>query len=345
MAVFGIILSVLITIFIEPVIHFLGGGGVLFPYVKDYMSVVILFCTCYMVGYALGIYIKVDGNPVYPAICVMTGGLINIVLDYLFVVVYPYGIKGAAFATGMSQLTSTSMLLFYILFKTKKIKFVKLKFSFKELLKISKVGFAEFLAEVSTGIAIFVFNIIILRELGEKGVSAFGIIGYISSFVVMTMIGFSQGIQPIVSFNLGAKKYANVIKTLKISLLMIIATGVVFYGSINFFSNKIISTFLNDTETFKMTKYALAAYSFAYIITGLNIVTAGYFTAVKKVKISTIITILRGVVLIIVFLEILPKIFGTAGIWWSVPAAELVTLASSIYFIKKYIHKYEALRV
>lgn len=345
MAVFGIILSVLITIFIEPVIHFLGGGGVLFPYVKDYMSVVILFCTCYMVGYALEIYIKVDGNPVYPAICVMIGGLINIVLDYLFVVVYPYGIKGAAFATGMSQLTSTSMLLFYILFKTKKIKFVKLKFSFKELLKISKVGFAEFLAEVSTGIAIFVFNIIILRELGEKGVSAFGIIGYISSFVVMTMIGFSQGIQPIVSFNLGAKKYANVIKTLKISLLMIIATGVVFYGSINFFSNKIISTFLNDTETFKMTKYALAAYSFAYIITGLNIVTAGYFTAVKKVKISTIITILRGVVLIIVFLEILPKIFGTAGIWWSVPAAELVTLASSIYFIKKYIHKYEALRV
>lgn len=345
MAVFGIILSVLITIFIEPVIHFLGGGGVLFPYVKDYMSVVILFCTCYMVGYALEIYIKVDGNPVYPAICVMTGGLINIVLDYLFVVVYPYGIKGAAFATGMSQLTSTSMLLFYILFKTKKIKFVKLKFSFKELLKISKVGFAEFLAEVSTGIAIFVFNIIILRELGEKGVSAFGIIGYISSFVVMTMIGFSQGIQPIVSFNLGAKKYANVIKTLKISLLMIIATGVVFYGSINFFSNKIISTFLNDTETFKMTKYALAAYSFAYIITGLNIVTAGYFTAVKKVKISTIITILRGVVLIIIFLEILPKIFGTAGIWWSVPAAELVTLASSIYFIKKYIHKYEALRV
>lgn len=298
-----------------------------------------------MVGYALEIYIKVDGNPVYPAICVMTGGIINVGLDYLFVVVYPYGIKGAAFATGMSQLTSTSMLLFYILFKTKKIKFVKLKFSFKELLKISKVGFAEFLAEVSTGIAIFVFNIVILKELGEKGVSAFGIIGYISSFVVMTMIGFSQGIQPIVSFNLGAKKYSDVIKTLKISLLMIIATGVIFYGSINIFSSKIISTFLNDTETFRMTKYALAAYSFAYIITGLNIVTAGYFTAVKKVKISTIITILRGVILITFFLTVLPKVFGTAGIWWSVPAAELVTLASSVYFIKKYIHKYEAILV
>ncbi|WP_232010598.1 MATE family efflux transporter [Fusobacterium varium] len=236
------------------------------------------------------------------------------------------------------------MLLFYILFKTKKIKFIKLKYSFKDLLKISKIGFAEFLAEVSTGIAIFIFNIVLIKELGEKGVSAFGIIGYISSFVVMTMIGFSQGIQPIVSFNLGAKKYTNVIKTLKISLLMIITTGIVFYGSINIFSEKIISTFLNDIETFKMTKYALAVYSFAYIINGLNIVTAGYFTAVKKVKISTTITILRGVILIGIFLIVLPRLFGTVGIWWSVPAAELVTLISSIYFIKKYMHKYENIR-
>ncbi|WP_353505180.1 MULTISPECIES: MATE family efflux transporter [Fusobacterium] len=221
------------------------------------------------------------------------------------------------------------------------MKFIKLKYSFKDLLKISKIGFAEFLAEVSTGIAIFIFNIVLIKELGEKGVSAFGIIGYISSFVVMTMIGFSQGIQPIVSFNLGAKKYTNVIKTLKISLLMIITTGIVFYGSINIFSEKIISTFLNDIETFKMTKYALAVYSFAYIINGLNIVTAGYFTAVKKVEISTVITILRGVILIGIFLIVLPRLFGTIGIWWSVPAAELVTLISSFYFIKKYLHKYE----
>lgn len=343
LATFGLLLSISITIFIEPVIHFLGGEGVLFPYVKDYMSIVILFCTCYMVGYALEIYIKVDGNPVYPAICVMTGGIINLFLDYLFVVVYPYGIKGAAFATGMSQLTSTSMLLFYILFKTKRIKFVKIKYSFKELLRISKIGFAEFLAEVSTGIAIFIFNLVILKELGEKGVSAFGIIGYISSFVVMTMIGFSQGIQPIVSFNLGARKYRDVIKTLKISLTMIMVTGIIFYGGINIFSEMIIGTFLEDAETFSMTKYALAVYSFAYIINGLNIVTAGYFTAVKKVKISTIITVLRGVILIGIFLSVLPKLFGTAGIWWAVPAAELFTLLSSLYFIKKFIGKYEVI--
>jgi effector-binding domain-containing protein len=231
---------------------------------------------------------------VYPAICVLMGGIMNTVLDYLLVAVFPYGIKGAAFATGISQLTSTSMLLYYVLFKTKRVKFTKIKYSFLELIKISKVGFAEFLAEVSTGIAIFVFNLVILKSLGEKGVSAFGVIGYISSFVVMTMIGFSQGIQPIVSFNLGAKKYDNVIQTLKISLIMIIITGAVFYGGINLFADKIIHTFLNDPDTFSLTKYALVIYSFAYIINGLNIVTAGYFTAIKKVDISTLITVLRG---------------------------------------------------
>nr|WP_302162861.1 MATE family efflux transporter [uncultured Fusobacterium sp.] len=186
----------------------------------------------------------------------------------------------------------------------------------------------------------FVFNLVILKSLGEKGVSAFGVIGYISSFVVMTMIGFSQGIQPIVSFNLGAKKYDNVIKTLKISLIMIIITGAVFYGGINLFADKIIHTFLNDPDTFLLTKYALVIYSFAYIINGLNIVTAGYFTAIKKVDISTLITVLRGVILIIAFLYLLPKYLGNDGIWWTVPIAELLTLMLSTYYIRKYSLQY-----
>ena len=152
----GILISILITIFMEPVINFLGGGGNLYPYVKDYLSVIILFCVCYMTGYALEIYIKVDGNPVYPTLCVITGGVVNILLDYIFVVIFHWGIKGAAFATGLSQVTTTSLLFYYIFFRTKRIKFVKIKYSLLNLLKIMKVGFAEFLAEVSTGISIFV---------------------------------------------------------------------------------------------------------------------------------------------------------------------------------------------
>lgn len=320
----------------EPVINFLGGGGNLYPYVKDYLSVIILFCVCYMTGYALEIYIKVDGNPVYPTLCVITGGVVNILLDYIFVVIFHWGIKGAAFATGLSQVTTTSLLFYYIFFRTKRIKFVKIKYSFLNLLKIMKVGFAEFLAEVSTGISIFVFNLVILKNLGEKGVSAFGIIGYISSFITMTMIGFNQGVQPILSFNLGAKEHKKIFEIIKNSFFILGVLGIFFYTLINIFSANIVSIFLNDVEDINLTKKALTTYSFAYLICGFNIFSAGYFTAVDMVKISTIITMLRGILLLVLFILILPMFLGTTGIWITMFVTEGITLIFSYIFMKKY---------
>lgn len=320
----------------EPVINFLGGGGNLYPYVKDYLSVIILFCVCYMTGYALEIYIKVDGNPVYPTLCVITGGVVNILLDYIFVVIFHWGIKGAAFATGLSQVTTTSLLFYYIFFRTKRIKFVKIKYSLLNLLKIMKVGFAEFLAEVSTGISIFVFNLVILKNLGEKGVSAFGIIGYISSFITMTMIGFNQGVQPILSFNLGAKEHKKIFEIIKNSFFILGVLGVFFYTLINIFSANIVSIFLNDVEDINLTKKALTTYSFAYLICGFNIFSAGYFTAVDMIKISTIITMLRGILLLVLFILILPIFLGTTGIWITMFVTEGITLIFSYIFMKKY---------
>ena len=332
----GILISILITIFMEPVINFLGGGGNLYPYVKDYLSVIILFCVCYMTGYALEIYIKVDSNPVYPTLCVITGGVVNILLDYIFVVIFHWGIKGAAFATGLSQVTTTSLLFYYIFFRTKRIKFVKIKYSLLNLLKIMKVGFAEFLAEVSTGISIFVFNLVILKNLGEKGVSAFGIIGYISSFITMTMIGFNQGVQPILSFNLGAKEHKKIFEIIKNSFFILGVLGIFFYTLINIFSANIVSIFLNDIEDINLTKKALTTYSFAYLICGFNIFSAGYFTAVDMVKISTIITMLRGILLLVLFILILPIFLGTTGIWITMFVTEEITLIFSYIFMKKY---------
>lgn len=320
----------------DPIIHFLGGGGTLYPYVKEYLSVIILFCVCYMTGYALEIYIKVDGNPVYPTICVIIGGVVNLFLDYIFVVIFHWGIKGAAFATGISQVTTTSLLFYYIFFKTKRIKFTKIKYSFLNLFKIMKVGFAEFLAEISTGISIFVFNLVILRELGDKGISAFGIIGYISSFITMTMIGFNQGVQPILSFNLGAKEYDKIFEIIKKSFFILGTLGVIFYGLINLFSFEIVSIFLTDNNDIALTKNALTVYSFAYVICGFNIFTAGYFTAIDQVKISTIITMLRGVIFLIISIFLLPKILGVNGIWLTMFVAELLTLAFSYIFMKNY---------
>ena len=332
----GILISLIITIFIDPIIYFLGGNDMLYPYIKDYLRIIILFCTCYMTGYALEIYIKVDGNPVYPTLCVVTGGVVNILLDYIFVVLFHFGIKGAALATGLSQITTTSLLFYYIFFKTKRVKFTKITYSIFNLLKIMKVGFAEFLAEVSTGISIFVFNLVILKQLGESGISAFGIIGYISSFITMTMIGFNQGVQPILSFNLGAKEFKKISQIMKISFSILALLGIFFYTIINIFSLNIVTVFLSEIKDISLTQRALTIYSFTYLICGFNIFIAGYFTALDRVKLSTIITSLRGIVLLITLILLLPKLFGTPGIWITVFVTELLTLVVSIIFIKSY---------
>lgn len=299
-----------------------------------------MFCVCYMTGYALEIYIKVDGNPTYPTFCVISGGVINIVLDYVFVVIFHKGIRGAAFATGLSQLTSMVLLLGYLLLRAKRVKFVKIEFKpikiIKNVLLFMKTGFAEFLAEISMGISIFVFNLIVLSRVGDIGVSAFGIIGYITSFITMTMIGFNQGTQPILSFNLGAKNYPRIKQMIRISFVILAGIQIFFYLLINLANHGIVSIFLKDATAIALTTNALKLYSFAYLICGFNIFTAGYFTAMNKVHVSTAITLLRGLILLIFFLHILPRFLGPSGIWLSVPVTELVTLVVSALAFKKY---------
>ena len=123
----AIFISLLVLLNLERVINILGANKSqeVYQYVKDYLSVIVFFSVFYMSGYAFEIYIKIDGKPSYPTICVLVGGITNLILDYLFVVVFHYGVTGAAIATGISQVTCCSMLLFYIIFKAKKIKFKK----------------------------------------------------------------------------------------------------------------------------------------------------------------------------------------------------------------------------
>jgi len=184
-------ISLLVLLNLERVINILGANKSqeVYQYVKDYLSVIVFFSVFYMSGYAFEIYIKIDGKPSYPTICVLVGGITNLILDYLFVVVFHYGVTGAAIATGISQVTCCSMLLFYIVFKAKKIKFKKsFRFDFDRIIKIFKTGFSEFLTEISSGILILIYNLVILKRIGVIGVSIFGTISYISSFITMFIL-------------------------------------------------------------------------------------------------------------------------------------------------------------
>lgn len=325
-----------VLLFSDSIVEFLGGTDELFLYTKEYLTTIIIFSVCFMCGYAMEVYIRIDGNPTFPMISVISGGILNVILDYLFIAVLKMGIRGAAIATGLAQITMSIILLTYILKRAKKLKFIRIDNFFRRVFKIIYTGLSEFLAEVSTGISIYVFNIAILKEIGDIGVSAFGIISYITTFVTMAMIGFNQGLQPIVSINLGKKNYKNIKKVFKIALGTVVITSLLFYAIINIFTLDIIEAFIRERLAIELTKKSLRLYSIAYIISGINILIAGYFTSINKVKQASTITALRGIILIIILINILPRFLGDVGLWLTVPIAEVLTLIISLFFLKRF---------
>ena len=334
----GIFISAIILLNIDRVINILGANKSqdVYKYVKEYLMVIVFFSVFYMSGYAFEIYIKVDGKPSYPAICVLVGGLTNLVLDYVFVVIFHYGVTGAAIATGISQVTSCTMLLFYIILKAKYVKFIKLnKINFEKISKIFKTGFSEFLTEISSGILILIYNLVILRKIGVLGVSIFGTVSYITSFITMTMIGFSQGIQPVISYYLGKKNYKNLKEILKISIIFLGVLGIFCFIFISLFSEYIGKIFFREQDMILYVKRVLKIYSLSYLLIGINIFISAYFTAIKKVIYSALITFPRGILFNSILLLILPNIFGNKVIWIVSFLSEVLTIFICIYLLKK----------
>ena len=334
----AIFISLLVLLNLERVINILGANKSqeVYQYVKDYLSVIVFFSVFYMSGYAFEIYIKIDGKPSYPTICVLVGGITNLILDYLFVVIFHYGVTGAAIATGISQVTCCSMLLFYIVFKAKKIKFKKsFNFNFDRIIKIFKTGFSEFLTEISSGILILIYNLVILKRIGVIGVSIFGTISYISSFITMTMIGFSQGIQPIISYNLGKKYYKNLKDILKISITFLGILGIICFILITSSSEYIGRIFFKEKDMILRVKDVLRVYSLSYLLIGINIFISAYFTALKRVTYSAFITFPRGILFNSILLLILPTIFGNRSIWFVTFLSEVLSVFICLFLLKK----------
>lgn len=324
--ILNIFLSLSLIIFIlsniNNVLNILGVHSEIYNYTYDYLRIIILFSVFYMLGYAVEIVIKVDGSPAYPTFCVLIGGITNLILDYIFIVIFELGVKGAAIATGISQVISCSILISYILFKSKYVKFTNISFIKKEIYKffkisfnIIKTGFPEFVTEISTGILLLIYNIAILKSLGIFGLSIYGVIGHINAFTIMTIIGFCQGIQPIISYNLGAKNYQNLKDIFKISLIFLTILGILFYTGIQIFSQNIASIFFYESNRVLATKNILNIYSLFYLVVGINIFISAYFTAIKKTFYSIIITLVRGIILNKLFIFLLENNYINIKIW------------------------------
>ncbi|MEI6857406.1 MATE family efflux transporter [Psychrilyobacter sp.] len=292
-------ISLFVLGFIEETASFLGATGTLKTMVIEYMTIIMYFNIFFMGTYFLEIFVRTNGRPTYSMNALIIGGVLNIILDYIFIIRLGYGLKGAALATEISQTIATTILVIDFFREDSQLKFVKPNFPLSLLIKGIFNGSSEFVSEFSLGFIIFIFNLIIMREIGKVGVSAFSIINYINTVVFAILLGVSQGIQPIISYSLGADEKYVIRSIFNLAIKTVFIIGIVAFACMFIFSEKIIGIFSDNKEFLVFTTKAAKIYSFAYFLNGINMVIAAYFTAIENPKLSAFISALRGIIFVI----------------------------------------------
>ena len=332
-----LLLTLLLWVFMEPIVRFLGATDATMPYIMEYAPYVISGLSAFSYSSLLQTFVRNDGAPNLAMAAVISGGVLNVILDIVFVFPLQMGMAGASIASVLGSLCTICMLLFHFRSKSNGLRFSLENFSFSYIGQIFQNGFTSFLVEITSGIVILVFNIQILRYAGDIGVSMYGVICNTAIIVVCLCNGINQAAQPILSTNYGAGLAGRIheVRRLGIRTALCICAIPATIGLL--VPNLFTYIFLNpNEELLAMSPTAIRIYFIGFFVMGINMFVVGYFQSTAKPHCSLIVCLARGCVLSIVFVSILAPLFGITGVWASVPLAEFVTLGISICFMRKY---------
>lgn len=333
-------ISVAVLFNLDRVAHFLGSTPDTHLLVKEYVGFIAAFAVFFTVSYNLEVQVKADGAPHVSIIGVTSCGLMNVLLDYIFVMHFHWGVWGAALATGLSQATSTLVFVVYFLTHRYPLRFGKFKWDLGAYRRILPLGVGDGLSELSNGVVLFLFNHTIQRVIGESALVSYTIIGYVNTLVLNCMIGIAHGIQPLSSFHLGAGERPICHKFLTYGVRFVAVLAVFFFGMCQLFAGPIVGFFLaHDSAMFASSVAALRMYSTAFLLLGFNVVVSGFFTAMDHPVPSLTISFGRGLVFISGCLMVMSTLFGATGIWLTPLVSETVTLAFTAGFLIYYFHR------
>jgi len=313
-------------IFIDPLLQIFGASATVLPYARDYLTI-ILWGTVFMtVSFGMNNFIRAEGNPKIAMFTMLIGAILNIILDPIFIFVFNWGIKGAALATIIAQMVSTTWVLSYFLSgkSTLNLRSQNLKLQFPTAKKIAAIGSAPFAMQLAASLLNVIMNNSLNFYGGDVAVAGVGIINSILTLNLMPIFGINQGAQPIIGFNYGAQKFDRVKEGLKLAIIA--ATLVVTLGFLatRLFPQQFIALFnRDDPELIAFGAEAIRIFFFFLPIIGFQIVSASYFQAVGKPKKAMFLTLSRQVLLFIPLLLILPRFLGLKGILYAAPISDI----------------------
>ncbi|WP_455613994.1 MATE family efflux transporter [Bacteroides congonensis] len=337
-----LIMSALCFYYIEPLAKLLGSSDRLLPLAVEYMAWYLPFLVFYEI-LNIGMFcIRLDGSPTYAMMCNAVAAILNIILDYIFIFEFGWGMMGAAFATSLGTVVGGLMTLIYLLKFSRSLHLYRIKLSIKSMMLtlrnvgyMIKLGSSAFISEASIACMMFLGNYVFIHYLGEDGVAAFSIACYFFPIIFMVYNAIAQSAQPIISYNFGAGQPDRVRKALHLAIRTALICGISFFIITVLCRQNIVSLFIDRSyAAFDIAVNGIPYFGIGFIFFAFNMIGIGYYQSVERGQKAMIITLLRGVVFMLIGFLVLPKILGVPGIWLAVPFAELLTMLYiiGIYF-------------
>lgn len=340
----GLILAVVSFIFIRPIASLLGAEGELLDHCALYARIILVALPFYILQVMFQSFFSAAEKPALGLIVTVSAGLINILFDALLVILMPQEFKlaGAAIATASAQMVGGIIPLFYFFRKNSSIlRLGKTAYDGKALWKACTNGSSEFMNNIAMNIVGILYNLQLMSYAGEDGVAAYGVMMYVSMIFSAAFLGYTIGVTPVIGYHDGAQNYDELKNLLRKSLFLVGIFGVAMVSSAELLAVPISKTFVGyDLELFDLTVYGFRIFALCFGFLGFGIFVSGFFTALNDGLTSALIAFLRTLVFQTAAILILPLIFKLDGIWFSVVAAEFMSLVLGVIFLiakrKKY---------
>lgn len=338
----GVLLAIIGLVILRPVATIMGAENEMLRQCLIYGGIFLAGLPFYILQYEFQCLFATADKHKLGMYVTIIAGCTNIVLDALFVAVFPWGVAGAAVATVISQIAGGIIPLVYFLRKNDSpLRLTKCSFDGTALLKTCTNGSSELMSNISASVVGMLFNVQLMKYAGENGVAAYGVLMYVSMIFQAIFLGYTVGTAPVVSYHYGADNKDEVKNLLKKSLIIVAAVAVCMFVAGELLSWPLAKIFVGyDAELMDMTVNAFYIFSFSFLFFGFSVFGSSFFTALGDGLTSAAIAFLRTLVFQIAAVMLLPLIFGLNGIWASIVAAEIVSVAVMAVFFaikrKKY---------
>ena len=339
----GAVLALVVLLFLRPLLGLFGATTDVMPYAVDYLGITAVGLPFYVLSIGGNHIVRADRSPTYSMTCVLTGAVINTILDPLFIFGFGWGIKGAAWATVIGQVVSGILVIIYFgKFRKMYLETGMLKPSAECLKAIVSLGMASCINQIAMAIVQIVMNNI-LRYYGGLSVygsdipiACVGVISKVNQVFMAICIGISQGCQPIWGFNYGAKKYDRVRLAYRYSMIACTAIATVFFLCFQLFPHQIVSIFGTGSDLyFQFAERYLKIFMFMTFANGIQPMSSGFFTSIGKAKLGIVMSLTRQVLFLLPLIIIFSLIMGIDGVMYAGPIADAAALSLAILFARR----------